>query len=147
MCYTVRLESKPFQINKKVIDVAAAMDKEEFAGCEVQRWTESYIWIVRKEGRPVGYACMRYLPADRMGYFSRVAIKKEHRRRGLHRRTIYARMQYAKRLGWKGVLTYVSPSNIASANSLFKLGFQLYIPNYKWAGNEFLYLIRDFHAK
>lgn len=154
MNYSVQLQSKPQSNNKSIIELVTAMDREQFPGCEVGRLNESYIWVVyhRRYNEfyggintiPVGYGSMRYIEHERFGYFSRAAIKANHRRKGLHKRLIRVRVNLAKRLGWKGVLTYAAMDNVASVNSLVKLGFQLYIPEYRWAGKDFLYLIRRF---
>jgi GNAT superfamily N-acetyltransferase len=118
------------------------MDHHHFPGCEVMRLEESYIWLAYKDSKPIGYATLRKLAHEPFGYLTRAAIKEEHRRRGLHKRLIQVRIKLAKRYGWKGVITYTAVDNIASANSLIKQGFQLYIPEYRWAGKEFLYFMK-----
>ncbi len=141
--YTVRLESRPEDLAQSSIDEARILDAKEFTGCEVQRWDESYLWVVRDEsGQAVGYAAMRYLTADKCGYFSRAAVLNKHRRRGLHRRLVRARINFAKRQGWQGVITYTAIDNLASANSLMALGFRLYSPAYRYVGKDFLYFVR-----
>lgn len=143
MSYSIRLVSTPDKRNTKAIDIAKEMDTQHFPGCEVYGLEEQYIWLVYyAQKHIVGYASMKYLPVDKCGYFSRAAIKREHRRRGLHSRLIRARINLARKLKWKGVLTYTAVDNIASVNSLVSLGFRLYIPAYRWAGKEFLYFMR-----
>lgn len=143
MSYSIRLVSTPTKPNKKAVEIASRMDKEQFPGCEVYGLIHQYVWLAYYNTTVVGYASMKYLPIDKCGYFSRAAIKKEHRRKGLHTRLIRARINLARRLKWKGVLTYTAIDNIASANSLVSLDFRLYIPEYRWAGKEFLYFIRS----
>lgn len=122
------------------------MDHFHFPGCEVGQLNESWVWIAYYNNNPVGYASMRYLDKENYGYFSRAAINAHHRRKGLHKRLIRARINLAKREGWTGVLTYTAIDNIASSNSLIRLGFRLYNPEYKWAGKEFLYFMRKFNG-
>ena len=145
MSYYIRLVSTPEKPNEAAIEIVKKMDTIQFPGCEVSRLKESHVWIAYSEaGNPVGYASMYYLKGENYGYFSRAAIKADHRRRGLHTRLIRCRGNLARRLGWKGVLTYTSTDNSASANSLVNLGFRLYNPQYRWAGKEFLYFMRSF---
>jgi ribosomal protein S18 acetylase RimI-like enzyme len=145
MPYSIKLVSEPDGVNERAINIVRQMDKEQFPGCEVTRLSESYVWLAyASNGEPVGYCSLRPLPNEKYGYLSRAAVKKEHRRRGLHKRLIRVRLNTARRIGLHGVLTYTAVDNIASINSLIKHGFQLYIPEYRWAGKEFLYLIRKF---
>ncbi len=145
MSYYIRLVSKPEEPNKAAIEVVQKMDSVFFPGCEVSRLSQSYVWIAYSPTHnPVGYASMFYLDRENYGYFSRAAIKADHRRKGLHTRLIRCRINLAKRLGWSGVLTYTATDNTASANSLVNLGFRLYNPQYRWAGKEFLYFMRSF---
>lgn len=145
MSYYIRLVSRPEAIDEDAIEVVRKMDTAFFPGCEVSRLKESYVWLAYSPtGNPVGYASMYYLEKENYGYFSRAAIKADHRRKGLHTRLIRCRVNLAKRLGWSGVLTYTATDNSASANSLVNLRFRLYNPQYRWAGKDFLYFIRSF---
>jgi GNAT superfamily N-acetyltransferase len=144
--YRVQLCSTPERVNATVINTVKTLDKAHFPGCEVIRLEESYIWLAYKDGEPVGYATLREIKGERIGYLSRAAVLSNHRRRGLHKRLIQVRIKMAKKLGWKGVITYTATDNVASANSLIKHGFQLYIPEYRWAGKEFLYFMKTFNG-
>jgi GNAT superfamily N-acetyltransferase len=146
VAYYIRLVSTPDKLNHWAINTVKLEDKLHFPGCEVIRLDESYIWIAYEEGSQdvVGYATLREIKGEKIGYLSRAAVARNHRRRGLHKRLIQVRIKMAKKLGWKGVITYTATDNVASANSLIKHGFQLYIPEYRWAGKEFLYFMKSF---
>lgn len=145
--YKVKLVSLPTLNNAYYIEKCREINDTEFKGCEAVQWENSYIWAAMKDKTVVGFATMRYLRDEKVGFLSRALVLPEHRRKGIHTRLLKARVRMAKKKGWQGLLTYVSVTNPASANSLFQNGFKMYIPEFRWAGKDFLYLMRKFNGK
>lgn len=143
--YSIKLESSPDNVNYDNIRQAAAINEELFPGCEAVKFAESYLWIARDENKKiVGFATTRYLPEEKYGFLSRAAVIPTHRRNGIHKRLLKCRIKHASSQGWNGLITYVCNTNIPSLNSLVKAGFKFYAPAYRWAGKDFMYLMRRF---
>jgi GNAT superfamily N-acetyltransferase len=143
--YRVRLVHKPGEKHPDVMDKVKEFDKHFFPGCQRDQPQDTYWWFVYSDDNDiVGYAGLRFLDKEKYGYFSRAGILEKHRLKGLHKRLIVTRIKLAKRMKWKGVITYVATHNDASMNSLVSRGFRMYTPEWKWAGTEFLYLKKEF---
>lgn len=100
-----------------------------------------YYWLVFKENRPVGFAGLHILTRTKeyeTVFFSRAGVLKAHRGHGLGQRLLRVRLNLAKKLEMRTVITYTI-DNIPSANNLIKAGFRLYEPNYYYAGEEATY--------
>lgn len=97
-------------------------------------------WLVRNYNlkNPVGYACGRGL-TDGIFYLSRAGVLNRHRGKGLHKRLIAAREVYARKAGYKVIITYVAKHNVSSWVTLVKRGYEVYQPEYCYAGKNFLY--------
>lgn len=99
-------------------------------------------WVAWREREAVGYAGLRVCrePVNRgLAFLCRAGVLPQHRGHGLQKRMIRVRLAEARRLGVREVVTYVVPSNLASANSLLACGFKLYRPEHRWGGSEALY--------
>lgn len=101
-------------------------------------------WIARENHDPVGFAGMVKLSHEPYGYFSRAGVLPAYRGKGIHSRMIQARLRWAKRQGWEGVMTYTVADNFASANNLISKGFRLFEPGRRWAGDHMLYFLLVF---
>ena len=105
-----------------------------------------WIWVLRDNKRPIGYAAMRgcVAPANKgLAFFMRAGVLEEYRGRGLHKKLIKVRLRKAKQEGFDQVVTYVADWNCASSNSLVSCGFKLYRPQDLYAGYRYVYLKRD----
>ena len=102
-------------------------------------------WLVRDgTGRLAGFCSVRPTSTDPGAVFmSRAGVLPHARKRGLHRRLIRVRLNWARRNGYQQAITYTTPDNIQSAVNLLKCGFMLYAPEYPWAGREMLYFTRN----
>lgn len=90
-------------------------------------------WVAYDGASPVAFASVR--PSAQFGdcgYLSRAGVLSSHRGRGLQKRLIRVREQYARRQGWRWLLTDTAPGNSPSANSLITCGFRLYTPTRPW---------------
>jgi len=101
-------------------------------------------WLARNGKNVIGFCMSRPLSDDPGTLFlSRAGLISEARGKGLQRRMIKVRFAYAKKHGFKKVITYVHRDNIQSAVNLERCGFRLYAPAEEWAGKNFLYFMRS----
>lgn len=98
---------------------------------------QSWWWVVTVDGRRAGYCGLRAY--GEVMFLSRAGVLPEYRGRGLQRRLIRRRLQFARAAGGVLAVTYTAPGNPASGNSLIGAGFRLYEPRTHWAGREFIY--------
>jgi GNAT superfamily N-acetyltransferase len=84
-------------------------------------------WIAYDDiGTPVGFCSAIHRPATNVVFLSRAGVVREAQRVGLQRRMIRTRIAWAKRVGARGVITYVSLKNYSSLVNLLKCGFRFY---------------------
>lgn len=100
-----------------------------------------YWWIVTEHprGRVVGFCGSLYWGPESLVFLCRSGVMPEARGKGLQRRMIKTRVAHAAYIGAKGCISYTSTDNTVSSNNLIRCGFELYEPEYKWAGEEYLY--------
>lgn len=119
-------------------DVAAieAMDTlcfmpEPVERVHINRPNEAW-WIGEDEhGEPVCYAGAKIWKGtggESALYMHRAGVLPGARGKGLQRRLIAARVQFARRAGISEVWTYTAHTSIASANNLIRAGFTLWVP-------------------
>lgn len=112
----------------------ATLPGDEPINCDEGAW-----WVAYVGGAPVGFGGVK--PSSQFancGYLCRSGVIPSHRGRGLQKRLIRAREQYAKRQGWEWLLTDTC-DNPASANSLASMGYRMYQPRRPWALPRSLY--------
>jgi ribosomal protein S18 acetylase RimI-like enzyme len=86
-------------------------------------------WIVFQGQEPVGYCSVNQSIYDENALFlSSAGILPEHRGNKLHKRMIKARIRFAKKHGYKRVVTYTAAWNDQSYMNLQKYGFKIYFP-------------------
>ena len=88
-------------------------------------------WLLTCNGEPAGF-CQATDWSGGILFLSRSGILPEHRGKNLQIRLIRARVRYAKKNGFKKVITYADAYNPASANNLARAGFLIYNPAYKF---------------
>jgi len=102
-------------------------------------------WIDEEDRVPVAYAALKPCieRSNRgLGFLSRVGVLRDWRGQGRQKRLIRRRVDHARRLGLRELMTYTTAENLASANSLISCGFRLYSPHHRWGGKESLYFRR-----
>lgn len=102
-------------------------------------------WVAWVDGYSAGFCSARPLYGESGCFFCWAGVLKWARGHGLQRRLIRARLKWAKR-HYSYALTYVSPDNYASLANLIKCGFQIYDPDWRWAGSV-IYLQHDLRAR
>lgn len=97
-------------------------------------------WVAKEEGRVMGFCSAIHWEGGNLVFLSRAAVVKSARGRGLHKRMIQARCQWAwKSKGAVLVITYTTLQNYASMTNLLATGFKFYKPANPWVGNRVHY--------
>ena len=114
--------------------------EEGLYGMEEATW-----WIAWHKGTPVAYAGVMEHTKN-YAYLCRAGVVPEARGHGLQRKLIRKRVEYAKSLDYKGVVTYTIFHNNPSSNNLIKEGFLLFDPLDPWSVEDepVLYWIKEF---
>lgn len=99
----------------------------------------SHYWIAKKNNRNVGFSVARILDEGDTMFLARAGVYESHEGNKLHRRMIRTRERFAKRIHCKVIVTYALLFNTLSMVNLLKEGYRIYIPEYNYAGDEFLY--------
>lgn len=104
-------------------------------------------WIVyNSQGQPVAFCTARKLLYGIL-YMDRAGVLPDYQGKGIHRKLINARERFAKKNGFKKIITYVMKHNYQSLCTLVRCDFKLYNPEYAYAGREVLYFIKVFKSK
>lgn len=100
-------------------------------------------WIVLNDyDTPVGFAILTPCGFGE-AFLSRSGILPPARGKNLQTRLIKVRETYAKKAGIKHLVTYAMRDNGASIKSLLKCGFNIYRPDWEWAGKEMVYFVKE----
>lgn len=123
------------------------LHKETFPSDEFYESEKNIYWIAiakysTKEDEPVGFCIATELDHGII-FLSRAGIVYKVRGKGLQKRLINTRVNYARRNGFKQVITYTSIDNISSLVNLLKCKFKPYLPEYCYAGKYVNYLIKE----
>jgi len=84
-------------------------------------------WIAYDEKTCFAFAGLKNVGHE-TGFLCRVGVIKAYRGQGFQKRLIRVRENFARKVGLKWLITYVSPTNLKSANSLIACGYRLYSP-------------------
>lgn len=123
------------------MELIQEMDGICFPGEDLPYLETATWWVASEDGHEIAYAGG---VQDTDGYFflNRAGVLPEARGRGLQRRLIRVRCQYAHRHSMRSCYTYTVAHNPASSNNLIRCGFILWRPADPWAGDEALYWYR-----
>lgn len=95
-------------------------------------------WVVLDGDTAVGF-CMMAEESKEIGYMVRAGIFSTYWGAGLHKRMIRTREMFARKIGMNIMITYTKIDNIQSSANLQKAGYQLYIPEKRYADFDCLY--------
>lgn len=126
--------------NKEVLATLKFLQKECLPSDIPHAVNRGHWWIAYVDNIiPVGFAGMvRSVNFSDTGYLCRAGVLWKYQGKGIQKRLIKARERYAKKLGWKWVITDTR-QNPASANSLIACGFRMYNPTRPWADVKTVY--------
>jgi len=99
-------------------------------------------WIAYEDDKPVAYAGVKLLDGN-LAFLCRAGVLPAWRGKGLQGKLINARLRWAKKQGMQQAVTYTVLANPHSSNNLIKCGFLLYIPQWRWGGEEALYWLKQ----
>ena len=96
-------------------------------------------WVAYEEATPIAFSGM-YESRQwfKTSYLCRAGVLPAYRGRGIQKRLIRVRCNYARRIGHEWVITDTT-DNPASGNSLIACGFKLYQPANPWAFHRSCY--------
>jgi len=107
-------------------------------------------WVLwDDEGEPAGFCTVR--PLLRTSFepnwestviLNQAGILPHARGRGLQRRMVRQRLQWARANEFTRAVSYVDLDRIASQRNLVRSGFLPYRPEYLWAGDDVVYFER-----
>ena len=121
-------------LDSEIIELINSLQLICFPSDSIYDASQGAWWIAYDADEPIGFGGVvldhRWLDC---GYLCRCGILKGYRGQGLQKRFLRVREAYAKKMGWKWLITNTY-NNYASANSLISLGFKLYEPTTRiWA--------------
>lgn len=124
---------------EKVDDTDAARDMHKMAfGGTPWPGDDHEFWIAKDEhGAIVGFASLLEVDGE-VAFLSRAAVTAAAKGKGLHRKLIKARMQWARKEGEHLFVTYVESHNYDSMVNLLRCGF-------RFAPNSWVSGMRNFH--
>lgn len=114
----------------------ARLHKKAFPGENVRNFKDDVCWLIKINGTVRGFCSIKDL-GDGSIFMSRAGVFRN--RKGLHRLAIRHRLKWAKRNGFAWAVTYTHVENFRSIVNLIRCGFELYIPEERYCGKEFLY--------
>ena len=138
----LRIFHKGKVINDRLYEAVKNIDLREFPECELRDFKDNCTWWCIEFGNIViAYCGVTYLQNEDAVFFTRAWVHKTYRGRGIQKRMIRLRLKAA--IGFEKAVTYTTNTNVASANSLIKLGFKLYLPMYYYAGSDKIYFYKE----
>lgn len=129
----IKLVGKPHDINEDIRVELDKIDRELFPTSPLAKKNESYWWLVyNSDGDIVAFAGLTFYTTNQTAFLARVGVRKSHRGQGLQKKLIKIRERFAKKMGYKRIISYTSNDNIHSANNLIRCGYLLYEPKWEW---------------
>lgn len=102
----------------------------------------THFWIAYDGIKSVGFCALKILDNE-IVFFSRAGVEDKYKNKGLHKKMIKRRITWARRNGYKIAITYVKYDNPLSLRNLIKSGFDIYIPEWDYAGDYFIYVQKE----
>lgn len=136
---------KPGEQSKRDIWMLLAMQVDTFGEVveDIDYIPTSHWWFMLYKGETSGYCALhQYDNRPETCFLALAGVLEKFRGRGLQKKMIRHRVRFARKLGAERVITYVSPDNLPSANSLAACGFKLYRPKWDWGVEGALYYRR-----
>lgn len=101
-------------------------------------------WVLYDDHKsPVGFCSLTLLKNESGIFLCRAGVLPHVSGKGIQRRMIRARLNYARSLGRKFATTYTTYDNHASIANLLRCGFKFYYPPTRYAGRSVHYFYKD----
>jgi len=104
---------------------------------------DSIYWLVTNANRrKVGFAQLTVYDRS-IVFMSRSGLLECARGVGLHYRLIKVRENWARKRGYRTMITYTMKDNLKSFCSLIRYGYEIYTPEYQYAGKDIYYFRKE----
>jgi GNAT superfamily N-acetyltransferase len=122
----------------------AALQELCFPGDRPYPTEKGWWWLVMSDSEPAAFAAMNLASSwEHTVYMARCGVAPAFRGRGLQRKLLQKREQFAKiELGAIRAITDTS-SNTRSANNLIRAGYLTYTPARNWGLKEAIYWLKE----
>lgn len=120
-------------IDKDLYKRLIKLDSIVFSGANNEFLKNREWWVIVDKKKIIAFCGCLY-SIDGICIFVRAWVYEEYRGQGIQKQMIIERLKAAKKKSCKTAITYTTYSNFISANNLFKCGFLLYNPEYKYSG-------------
>lgn len=116
----------------------------KMGGGSAVNFSDGLWWLCFSRGQAVGYiGIVESTHYPKACYFKRVGVLPGHTGQGLQSRMTRTFIRKARQLGYLSVVTDCTICNPASANSLIRTGFKVFVPDSPWALANSIYWRRD----
>ena len=126
----------------KDVALITRMNKQCFDGYDVFETVTGVFFVATVDGKPAGFASVRRMN-DGVYELTRAGVVPKHRRKGIQRKLIQARIRWAKRNNVDVLVTYTRLDNFASMSNLLKCGFKFHAPEVPWEGTGLMYFRKE----
>lgn len=124
------------------IGLIKSLHRDCFPDDDFDDHKENVCWIAWKGKEPIGFTVLTKL-SHGIIFLSRSGVLPKYRGNKLQKRFIRVRERYARKHGYKNIITYTKIFNINSSRSIQKCGYELYVPEYEYADKDCLYWIKQ----
>lgn len=121
------------------IRILQSLHKKTFPTDDMLEFKNNINWVLCDDDNIVGFTSLKVFD-ETICFLSRTGILPKARKQGFHKKAIKLREKFARRHNFKYVVTYVSTDNSPSFVNLITSGYDIYTPEWKWVGSEFIYL-------
>lgn len=124
-------------------DIIEWLDEQCFpADYRIEEDSET-TWIVGyADGIPVCYIGVQDI-GQGVGFVPRIGVLESHQGQRLARRLLKRITKESKEIGLAQLVTYIAHNNPQSLNCFFADGYKALIPEYLYAGKEFIYMVKN----
>ena len=110
--------------------------KKAFPRDDMRDFSKDVSWVILSGKKRIGFCSVKVTSFNEVFLASCGVFKPGH---GIQKKAIQHRIRWAKRNGYRQIVTYTSKDNYKSIANLIKCGFLMYNPSYAYAGRNFLY--------
>jgi GNAT superfamily N-acetyltransferase len=132
---------KPNELSKYHKQIIYDFDQEHFPECISSPLRDTFwLFVYYKDpSNIIAYSALDMNRKKDYYFLARSGVDEEHRGNGIQKYMIRSRIEYAKTISNKQIMTYTHPENIASMNSLISCDFRIFKPKYRFAGKNMIY--------
>lgn len=127
------------------LDTLCKLDRRIFSGDSPFKPKDyGTYWLAYSGKKPIGFCALHPLPSEpNRAFLARAGVLDRYQGNGLQRRFLRVREQFARKEGYKVLVTYTIMSNFSSTANLIKSNYRLYEPQMEWADEDCLYFMKE----